>query len=50
MDDAGRQPREVIAPALAGYFHAALSELPRGTLKVKTRRTKREQDFCRFKG
>jgi hypothetical protein len=30
MDDAGRQPREVIAPALAGYF-------PRGTQRVAAR-------------
>jgi hypothetical protein len=37
--NAGRQPREAIAPALAGYFYAALSELPRGALNVtKTRR------------
>jgi hypothetical protein len=50
MYDAGRQPQEVIARALAGFFHAALGELPRGALNVKTRRTKRKHDFCRFKG
>jgi hypothetical protein len=36
--------RRSVAPALAGYFDAALSELPRGALHIKTRRTKRPHD------
>ena len=44
--DAGRQPREAIAPALSGYLYAALSELPRGALNIKTRRNKRQQGSC----
>jgi hypothetical protein len=27
-------------------LYAALSELPRGALKIKTRRTERQQDSC----
>jgi hypothetical protein len=37
--NAGRQQWETVAPALAGYLYAALSELPRGVPHIKTRRT-----------
>src|SRR6516165_3136458 len=38
--------REISTPALAGYFDAALSELPRGALHIKTHGTKRQHDSC----
>ena len=38
--NADRQPWETVAPALAVTLYAALSELPRGALNIKMRRTK----------